>query len=341
MLRIAAALCVLGLALAGPPVSRSREDIEAFRKYLESSRTDDGVRLSSRMLQNPDANVWENSGKFEGDILLDDWQVEGILADYSAGRNAYIWPDTRWPGNVVVYEFGANEFDAAQTQAILDSIRWIEHFACVRFRRKLAWENNYVLLTGRPDGCYAHVGYWVGRGVHIMNLARDVPGRGCFMTGVIIHEWLHILGFFHMQSTYNRDDYVRIQFNNVVAGMEYNFDRYGSDLVSNLGLPYEYTSCMHYSSHAFSRNGLPTIVPLRSFDGEMGQIEYVSWYDWLRLNRHYNCPGAWSADFVTSLREQVDREFGLEDKSEKVVVKDLEDKMEESDKVVVVDNVEQ
>ncbi|KAH9643260.1 hypothetical protein HF086_010536 [Spodoptera exigua] len=28
-------------------------------------------------------------------------------------------------------------------------------------------------------------------------------------------------------------------------------------------------------------------------EGEMGQRVYVTDKDWLRINRHYNCPGAW------------------------------------------------
>lgn len=62
------------------------------------------------MLANPQANIWENSGKFEGDIVLDDWQVEALVTNFAAGRAAYIWPNTKWPDNVVVYDFGPNEF---------------------------------------------------------------------------------------------------------------------------------------------------------------------------------------------------------------------------------------
>lgn len=62
------------------------------------------------MLANPQANIWENSGKFQGDIVLDDWQVEALVTNFAAGRAAYIWPNTKWPGNVVVYDFGPNEF---------------------------------------------------------------------------------------------------------------------------------------------------------------------------------------------------------------------------------------
>lgn len=45
--------------------------------------------------------------------------------------------------------------------------------------------------------------------------------------------------------------------------MEYNFDRYETKLVSNLGLPYEYDSCMHYDAYAFSTNGKTTMDALK------------------------------------------------------------------------------
>lgn len=45
--------------------------------------------------------------------------------------------------------------------------------------------------------------------------------------------------------------------------MEHNFDRYGTDLVSNLGLPYEYDSCMHYGPYSFTVNGRTTMDALR------------------------------------------------------------------------------
>lgn len=34
---------------------------------------------------------------------------------------------------------------------------------------------------------------------------------------------------------------------------------------------------------------------LQNDNGLMGQQSFVTGWDWLRANRHYNCPGAWSA----------------------------------------------
>nr|XP_021194241.2 high choriolytic enzyme 2 [Helicoverpa armigera] len=319
-------LSVVGCALAGPPVSRSRDQIESFRAFLERSRRDDGIRIESRMLANPKASVWENSGKFQGDILLNDEQAELMLQQYAEGRNAYIWPNTKWPGNTIVYEFN-NEFTNAQINAIYAAMREISARTCVRFRRREWWENVYVLITGRSDGCYANVGYWASMGVHTLNLARANPGQGCFTHTVIIHEWLHVVGFMHMQSTYNRDDYVRILWQNVWPGMEHNFEKYGTNIVHNMGLPYEYASNMHYGRYGFSINGQPTMLPIYNDNGLMGQQQFVTGWDWLRANRHYNCPGAWSTPINADELSQgtyeheykVEEEVALEDLPQEAV----------------------
>ncbi|CAH2250019.1 jg12859 [Pararge aegeria aegeria] len=294
-----------------PPVSKTREQIQSFREALENSRIDDGVRLDSRILANPKANVWENSGKYQGDIVLDDDQVETLVADYagatSSNRAALVTPNTRWPGNVMIYEFGANEFNNAERDLILRGMGWVEHFSCVRFRRRQPHERNFVLITGRQTGCYAHVGFSSNRGAHTLNLAR----RGCLNNIIIIHELLHNLGFYHMQSAYERYNYVRINWNNIVQGMAHNFYRYNRNMVNLLSLPYEYQSCMHYSTHAFSSNGQPTITATRSFPGTMGHMVYVTHWDWVRLRRHYNCPGAWDERQIQELKEEVDRTLPL------------------------------
>ncbi|CAK1599449.1 unnamed protein product [Parnassius mnemosyne] len=308
MFQIGFLLCLVGLAVGGPPVTKTREEIESFKNFLERSRTANGVRLSERVLANPLASAWENSGKFEGDILLDDWQVEAMVQEFAAGRNAYVWPNTKWPDNTIVYEFASGVFGSRQQRAITNAMRDIEKNTCLRFRQRRSGEFNYVRITGTRDGCYASIGYWPERGPHTLNLARDTPGIGCFVHTTIIHELLHVIGFFHMQSTYNRDDYVRVMWENVFPGMEHNFERYESNIVQNLGVPYEYTSCMHYGPYGFSVNGKPTLVPLHSFQGVMGQQDYVTQYDWLRARRHYNCPGAWSTDDLESQSETLENE---------------------------------
>ncbi|XP_047525665.1 zinc metalloproteinase nas-4-like [Pieris napi] len=293
MWRAGVILFVLAVATASPPVVRTREEIQEYRRFLEASKTSDGNGLLVFNKISPLANPEENSGKYQGDIILDDYMIEAMLESYATGRNAYTWPDTKWPDNTVVWEFGEGEFGSIQQAAIEDAIEDIQNHTCVKFRRREPEDTAYVKLTGGSGGCYAHVGYWKPRGEHTMNLARNIPGAGCFRHATIVHEWMHILGFLHMQSTYNRDNYVNIVTKNLMSGTEHNFDIYESDLISNLGIEYDYVSCLHYGPYAFSANGEATIVALKEHEGTMGQRQYITSKDWLRINRHYNCAGAW------------------------------------------------
>lgn len=90
-----------------------------------------------------------------------------------------------------------------------------------------------------------------------MNLQRN----GCLTTlGTAIHELMHACGFTHEQNREERDDFVDIQQQNIKAGYENNFEKAAPGTTSSFGSIYDYSSVMHYSDHAFSANGQPTIV---------------------------------------------------------------------------------
>jgi hypothetical protein len=76
---------------------------------------------------------------------------------------------------------------------------------------------------------------------------------------------MHAIGFQHMQSATERDDYIRILWENIGGGMEYNFDSYPASMISQFGYPYDLESVMHYTEYAFSFNGQPTMQSLVSF----------------------------------------------------------------------------
>ena len=94
-----------------------------------------------------------------------------------------------------------------------------------------------------------------------MNLQRN----GCMSQATIVHEFLHLLGFYHMQASYDRDNYVIINWNNIQYNQQHNFNKLSSNLITDFGYGYDLNSIMHYTAYAFSKNNYPTITPRVSF----------------------------------------------------------------------------
>jgi hydrogenase maturation factor HypF (carbamoyltransferase family) len=123
-----------------------------------------------------------------------------------------------------------------------------------------------------------------------LNLTPNNPEVGCFRLYTIVHEFYHALGIYHMQSATERDEYVRIVWDNIQAGTQNNFNTYSADVISQFGVEYDYGSMMHYSRTAFSINGSDTIVAIRDLgDNIMGQRLRQSDKDIARINNMF-CP---------------------------------------------------
>ena len=73
---------------------------------------------------------------------------------------------------------------------------------------------------------------------------------------------MHAVGFFHQHSATERDDFVKIHWENIQCRHKHNFNKYEASQVTSYGIGYDYGSIMHYSEKAFSKNNLITIEPL-------------------------------------------------------------------------------
>uniref|UniRef100_A0A8D8C9G5 Metalloendopeptidase n=1 Tax=Culex pipiens TaxID=7175 RepID=A0A8D8C9G5_CULPI len=224
----------------------------------------------------------ESLDKFEGDMILS-FDQKLALAGY---RNGLVQEQFRWPNNKLFYRILPDNFTSEQMDYIRKALDTIEEVSCLKIEEADEFTEAYVQVVGDDGGCFSEVGYQ-GE-VQVLNLAPNKLENGCFRLGTIIHEFLHALGFFHMQSSADRDDYVEIVWDNIQPGTEHNFAKYNSSFVSNFDIVYDYGSVMHYPETAFSVNGLRTIIPLDP-EATIGQREGMSPSDVAKLRRMYGC----------------------------------------------------
>lgn len=117
----------------------------------------------------------------------------------------------------------------------------------------------------------------------------NVNSPRCMKRGIVMHEMLHALGFAHQQSASNRDEYVKINWENISEGHEHNFNKYNESVVTDYGTTYDYESLMHYSGKAFSKNTKDTIEAKKPTK-TLGQRKGFTDTDLSKLNKMYEEP---------------------------------------------------
>ncbi|XP_062418066.1 hatching enzyme 1.2-like [Pungitius pungitius] len=185
------------------------------------------------------------------------------------------WTD----GKVYIPYYIANDYSSREQSIIIRGLESFSLMSCIRFRPYQNGDNEWLSIESR-EGCYSSVGRQGG--AQTVSLSR----QGCLYYGTVQHELLHALGFNHEQTRSDRDDYIRVQWENIIDGKWHNFDKIAT---LNQGTAYDYGSVMQYEKYAFSKNNQPTMVPIPNSNVSLGQATQMSQSDITRLNRLYQC----------------------------------------------------
>merc|ERR1719244_2232320 len=118
---------------------------------------------------------------------------------------------------------------------------------------------------------------------------RLILGSNCFKVGTVAHEMLHAIGFWHEQSRPDRDDHVKVFFDNIKSNMKFNFQIQSIFQQVLMDKPYDLGSVMHYGKYGFSKNSKPTIISLNG--AAIGQRRGFSSCDIEKINTLYGCGG--------------------------------------------------
>ncbi|XP_026232177.1 high choriolytic enzyme 1 [Anabas testudineus] len=181
-------------------------------------------------------------------------------------------------GHVYIAYKLSPEYSELEKNQIVKGMENVERDTCVRF---VPWTHQQDFIDIQPkSGCWSYLGSRGGR----QTLSLQSPN--CLQVGVISHELMHALGFVHEQSRIDRDNYVTIMWENIWRDRLRNFQKFKTD---NLGLPYDYSSIMHFGMYAYSQDGQPTIIAKSSKDVKLGQTSILSQIDKMKINKLYQC----------------------------------------------------
>ncbi|CAL9694428.1 unnamed protein product [Knipowitschia caucasica] len=182
-------------------------------------------------------------------------------------------------GKVYIPYYIANHYSDRERSIIQRGLESFAAVSCIYFRPYQSGDHEWISIESR-SGCYSYVGRQGGA------QTVSIDRQGCVYHSTVQHELLHALGFNHEQTRSDRDAHIRVHWDNIMDGMDYNF--YIVDTL-NQGTPYDYNSVMQYERYAFSKNNRPTMEPIPNPNVAFGQATQMSANDIARLNRLYQC----------------------------------------------------
>jgi astacin len=183
-------------------------------------------------------------------ILGEADRMEPATADALAARSDLVATASdsfRWPNGQVPYAFEDGFPYTAVAQAAVS--HWNTKMTGVLHFVPRTDEADYIVFSP-SDRCASYLGMvggpqpiWVG------------PNCG---VGDVIHQIGHAMGAMHEENRLDRDQHVRIHWENLATSSISRFDKTGNSQGTDVG-SYDYASIMHAPALVASTNGSPTI----------------------------------------------------------------------------------
>lgn len=169
---------------------------------------------------------------------------------------------------------------AAVRKWVGDVTNQLERDTCLRFQ-ETADDGHVQIYTNNNDGCYTDIGYRTKP--QKLNL-----GTGCEYMGIVSHEWMHLLGFYHEFTREDRDNYITVYKDNLQEGI-YDTE-FKKRRQNNLDVSYDLNSVMQYDTNTFSKNGKHTMETKSNPNRKLGSTSHFDANDLKKIDKLY-CNG--------------------------------------------------
>jgi len=281
---------------SGFGTSKDMDDVEDVLHQLDSGSPVDVAKLQGVLADVP-LIVADRPSVSEALLTVDDiaefnngTYYEELGEDVSESgaspsllQEAWLAAGKPWQGGVVNYCYASDLSPAAR--AIFKRAKNFlkQTLPCLTFRN-VGWragdsqsrddlkckKHPAIFVKSSPNsGCYSYVGQSETFARNGFAQPLQLQSRGCTYAGIAVHELSHALGMAHEHQRPDRDRFLSINWDNVRAGKEHNFDIY---LEAYTGNQYDYLSIMHYGGYSFAANrSIPTLTTKSGAVGGMGQ----------------------------------------------------------------------
>lgn len=284
-MRTSVVAALLAFASCADPMTSSRqglEDDELEQGFMAGSgaptwfRVVDGVALADDIVLGP-ASVVRRDGVRRFRLRAPEPTPQGIAND----ARESVMAATRWPNGVVPVEFD-QAFPVGRRPLVLYALGVLERRTALRFPMRTTEVDAVHIIEG--TGCWSTIGQ--SGGVQTLSL-----GSSCDSAGVVVHEFMHAVGWAHEQCRSDRNQHVTFHAANVKPQYAYNFDALDPMDDDAVG-PYDFGSVMHYGAYDFSLSGSIVLEPIDPAvaPSALGQRKGPSVLDVASLNATY--PGA-------------------------------------------------